>query len=273
MSSGSSESVPLASVFKLYVLVAVVTAIESGSLAWDDTLTVDDSNRSLPSGELQSEPNGTQVSVLEAATKMIAVSDNTATDMLMQRIGRERVEAAVVEVGHHEPSEIMPVLMTRELFALAWGDRPDLTERWSRGDEAERRSVLDELAEVPFTVAVDDVTAGVVWPEGLDWFASADDVTRVHEHLFAMGARHSEVRSILSENPGLGIAFDHDSWPFIAFKGGSSAGVLTLSWHAESKDGALLTVVVLASSDDDVALMQVQNDLGKLAEDIFRLSS
>jgi beta-lactamase class A len=42
---------------------------------------------------LQYEPEGTQISVLDAAAKMISISDNTAADMLIHLVGRSAVEA------------------------------------------------------------------------------------------------------------------------------------------------------------------------------------
>src|SRR5690606_27330832 len=96
----SADAAPTASVFKMYVLYAVAQAIEAGTLTWSEQLEITDDVRSLPSGELQNEPAGTLVTVREAAEKMIAISDNTATDMLIKRLGREQVEAAVAAAGH-----------------------------------------------------------------------------------------------------------------------------------------------------------------------------
>ncbi|WP_295784987.1 Cpe/LpqF family protein, partial [uncultured Microbacterium sp.] len=62
VSIDADRSAPLASVFKLYVLLAVADAVASGELSWDDTLVLDDADRSLPSGELQDAPPGTEVS-------------------------------------------------------------------------------------------------------------------------------------------------------------------------------------------------------------------
>ncbi|MDQ1175501.1 Cpe/LpqF family protein [Microbacterium sp. SORGH_AS_0421] len=46
---------PLASAFKLYVLLAVADAVASGDLSWDEKLVLRDTDRSLPSGELQTQ--------------------------------------------------------------------------------------------------------------------------------------------------------------------------------------------------------------------------
>ena len=54
----------------------------AGKVRWDQPLTVTAQFKSLPPGELQTEPDGTRISVLDSAAKMISLSDNTAADML-----------------------------------------------------------------------------------------------------------------------------------------------------------------------------------------------
>jgi hypothetical protein len=49
--------------------------------------------KGLPSGQPQNELDGTQISVLDTAAKMISISDNTAADMLINLVGRSAVEA------------------------------------------------------------------------------------------------------------------------------------------------------------------------------------
>ncbi len=82
---------PLASVFKLYVLGALVHAADNGEIGWDDPVQIRDELDSLGGATSQEEP-GTDLSVRELATRMISDSDNTATDHLMDLVGREAVE-------------------------------------------------------------------------------------------------------------------------------------------------------------------------------------
>jgi hypothetical protein len=44
----------------------------------------------------------------------------------------------------------------------------------------------------------------------------------------------SAIRRILSINPG--IPFDRKVWPFVAYKGGSEPGVMSLNWLLERAD-------------------------------------
>lgn len=50
---------PLASVAKLYVVLALVEAVEAGEVSWDDTLEVTPDLRSLPPGPCRTSPTAT----------------------------------------------------------------------------------------------------------------------------------------------------------------------------------------------------------------------
>lgn len=98
--------------------------------------------KSLPSGVLQYEPDGTQVSVSDAATKMIAISDNMATDMLINLVGRSEVEAALTAAGMAKPSLNLPFLTTRETFVLMLEEWPSPANRYLAANKAGRRALL-----------------------------------------------------------------------------------------------------------------------------------
>jgi beta-lactamase class A len=85
------------SCFKTFVLAAYLQEVEAGQLDESEQLTVDDGVRSAVSPVLQNLSGTTQArSALEA---MIAHSDNTATDVAMQRVGVERVRQLISDAG------------------------------------------------------------------------------------------------------------------------------------------------------------------------------
>ena len=101
---------PIGAAFKLYVLAALGHAVASGTVRWNQPLTVTAQLKSLPAGELQNEPDGTQVSVLDTAAAMTSLSDNTATDMLINLVGRSAVEDALTTTGMANPALDRPLL-------------------------------------------------------------------------------------------------------------------------------------------------------------------
>lgn len=265
---GADQAAPMASMFKLYVLLAVHDAVQAGELNWSDELIVTDATRSLPSGELQNEANGTKVSLRDAALAMISISDNTATDMLIDAVGRDRVEAAVVSAGHHDPALLTPFLTTRELFMLGFGVDQSVRDEWAAASVSERRTLLAEITIDLDAITPADFAVDPFWQKGLDWFATPADIAAAHTTLAALS--DPEVAAALMANPGVQV--DATAWPEVAYKGGSSVGVLTGSWHAVAPDGTTLTIVVMASSSDAEAVAAAQLEIFSLMADVFRLA-
>ena len=136
----ATRQFPLGSTFKLYVLAAVSRAVDEGRLAWDDVLILD--AKSFPSGIMQSWPDGAPVTLHTAATLMISISDNTATDLVLRAVGREAVEAEMRMSGHSNPEKSFPFLTTREMFVIK---SSDIGETYAAANEAERRAILASL--------------------------------------------------------------------------------------------------------------------------------
>lgn len=243
----TDQAAGIGSTFKLYVLLALVEAIEEGETSWDETLELAEEHMSLPSGNLQNEDPGYEVTVQEAAQAMIEISDNTATDLLIDHLGRQAVEAAVEDAEHHNPQLLQPFLTTRELFQLRWG-APELGEQFSEAiDVEDRREILEEVAELPLELEASDITDDEGAARGLEWFATVEDIAQLLELLEEHAEEHSQLRTILSENPG--IQAESPWWDYLAFKGGSSPGVLAGAWFATDEEGTERTVVFIASGD------------------------
>ncbi len=82
-----SESFASASMIKFPVLVALFQDLDAGKIRLDESLTVDKAVLASGSGDLQFKGAGVQLSVLDTAVKMITISDNTATNMLIAKLG------------------------------------------------------------------------------------------------------------------------------------------------------------------------------------------
>lgn len=91
--TNTDMSLPLASIFKLYVLLAVSDAVKAGTLSWDDKLTITKDGKALGSAGLDKLPPGAQITVRTAAQQMISASDNMATDLLIERMAPARSSA------------------------------------------------------------------------------------------------------------------------------------------------------------------------------------
>jgi beta-lactamase class A len=244
-----STPAPLGSAFKLYVLDALARAVAVGKVSWTQPLTVTAQLKSLPSGQLQTEPDRTKVSVQEAAAKMISISDNTAADMLINLVGRPTVEAALTTAGMADPARDQPFLTTRELFTLKLDHWPALADRYLAASQAGRGALL---ATVVDRAPLPPVTAATGWTtprdiNSIEWFASANDICHVYASLAALARRPglSPVAGVLQINDG-GLGLNPAEWKTTWFKGGSEPGVLTLTYMATTRTGHSYVVAVLA---------------------------
>ncbi|WP_157518113.1 serine hydrolase [Herbidospora mongoliensis] len=240
---------PLGSMFKLYVLGAVAQEIKAGRLSWDDQLTITDTEKSLPSGELQDRPDGTKVPVKEAAKLMISISDNTATDLLINRVGKPAVEGVIRTWSAHADRNI-PLLTTRELFVLKGADYPKYAKGYLRAPD-KRAYLEDTVDKVPTSQIKAWTTPREV--NTIEWFGSPTDMCRALVNLDGLsGPELNEVMS--TADAGLGL--DEKTWPTVWFKGGSEPGVLTLGYLAKS-DKDKIAVVVVEATDEKKAFPEM----------------
>jgi beta-lactamase class A len=93
------EVFPTASVFKVPVIVGLYRQVEAGRLSFEDKLVLKDSEKVPGSGILKELSEGLEVTVRDLSQLMMILSDNTATDMLVERVGKDNVNAAMWRLG------------------------------------------------------------------------------------------------------------------------------------------------------------------------------
>lgn len=76
-----------ASTIKFPILVAFFQDVDAGKVHLDEVLTLKKEVIGGGAGDMQYKPIGTKFTALETATKMMTISDNTATNMLIERLG------------------------------------------------------------------------------------------------------------------------------------------------------------------------------------------
>lgn len=241
-------SQPVGSTFKLWVLAAVVNKIRAGQLRWTDRVTIQDSLDSLPSGVTQEEQDGSTRTVRELAERMIAISDNTATDHLIARVGRPAVEKVMAETGHAHPELNRPFLSTREMMVLKFGADDALQKEYLAANEAGRRKLLETRVRAAPLPALDVVkarlAAGPSLIREIEWLGSPFDLCRV----LVLLTKDEAASKILALNPG--VPAPAGRWSYLAFKGGSETGVLAMAWEHEAASGErYVTAAALSNSD------------------------
>lgn len=97
------EPFPMASTFKIPILATACLQLAAGEINLDARLPLQDEDKSLGSGILPYFEKGLQPTVRDLLTLMIIISDNTATDMMVEFLGGAAViEGTMREIGLSE---------------------------------------------------------------------------------------------------------------------------------------------------------------------------
>ena len=95
-----AESFPMASVFKIPILAVACQQISQGRIDLNARVSLEDADKSLGSGILPYFESGLQPTLRDLLTLMIIISDNTATDMVVDLLGGPQViEDAMRQLG------------------------------------------------------------------------------------------------------------------------------------------------------------------------------
>jgi beta-lactamase class A len=95
----ADESFPMASVLKIPVLVGAARQMDEGKFTLDDRWELTVAEKNLGSGVLTFFDDGLLPTVRDLLTLMIIISDNTATDMVINRVGKDEIVKSMRELG------------------------------------------------------------------------------------------------------------------------------------------------------------------------------
>jgi len=90
---------PLASVFKIPVIVTLYRQVDAGNISLDDKIEMTDYARVPGSGVLKELSPGHEMTIRDYRTLMMLISDNTATDMVVDLLGKENINNTMIELG------------------------------------------------------------------------------------------------------------------------------------------------------------------------------
>jgi len=98
-SINANEVMPAASTIKIPVMVEVFRQLQQGTFDLNHRVTLTPRDRDWGSGEIADAPVGSTFAVSELLTQMIAVSDNTAANMLIRLVGRTHINTTMRSLG------------------------------------------------------------------------------------------------------------------------------------------------------------------------------
>ena len=113
----ADEPMNTVSVIKIPVMVLAYRDAEAGRLNLDERHTIRPEDLRRGTGLLQTFAVGLQPTLRDLVTQMIITSDNTATDILIARVGLARVNRLLDSLGYRETRLRMPI---GQLFRGVW---------------------------------------------------------------------------------------------------------------------------------------------------------
>lgn len=216
----------VASAFKLVVLAVLRDMIDRGEARWSDTVMLKSRHRSLGSGTLQRMPIGSPLTLHTLAVAMIADSDNTAADILIEFVGRDRLETL---------SGMKPFLTTKDMFQFKAD--PALYKRYQQATLETKYGILEGLTE-KWQPSADRIVGP--WGRHAHWLMSVDDLCSWIEKV-------ADLR-LMRINTGV---LDKADWQRVAFKGGNDIGVLNLTSLAHDDQDKAYCISMTWNADQE----------------------
>jgi len=262
-----------ASIFKIWVLGGVARAVAEGTLATEDLIAMVASELA-PGGTINVEPPGTLFSVADLATLMMGISDNTATDLLHEQVGRTLIGELINDYDVAQPEILTPLLGISEQFHLLSSFPLDVSQAYVNGTEAYQQQFLEEEIE-PLGSLVGDpmpyfheslLTSGT-------WRASPMDVCHAFAHLRRL-PQGSDAIELVDRALGAQATQPEvrNAWDRVWYKGGSlntntELRVLTHAWMLQNSAEDPYVVVAMSNSDaGDIDDFKVQSVTGRMLQ-------
>jgi beta-lactamase class A len=123
----ADEKVQTASVIKVPIMVELFSQARERRLALDDVMACTDANRVQGSGVLQNLGAGIRLTLRDTATLMIILSDNTATNMLIDKLGVAAVNERMRAAGLKETT------LYKKVFKPPSETVPEEQKKWGLG--------------------------------------------------------------------------------------------------------------------------------------------
>jgi beta-lactamase class A len=137
----ADEPVPTASTIKLPIMVELFAEAEEGKLDWNQKLELTDQDKVSGSGVLTELAGGDLLSIRDLMHLMIVVSDNTATNLILDRIGGSAVNQRMAQLGLKQTAVMRKIMQTKPEGFTEEGKKPG-NDRWGTGRSCPRDMVV-----------------------------------------------------------------------------------------------------------------------------------
>ena len=133
--------VPTASTIKLPIMVELFAEAEEGKLDWNQKLELTDQDKVSGSGVLTELSAGDLLPIRDLMHLMIVVSDNTATNLILDRIGGNAVNQRMAQLGLTQTAVMREIMQPKPESFTEEGKKPG-NDRWGTGRSCPRDMVV-----------------------------------------------------------------------------------------------------------------------------------
>lgn len=132
----SGEKVQTASVIKVPIMVEVFAQAKENRFTLQDVMALTEENKAQGSGILQDLGLGTHLTIRDVVVLMITMSDNSATNMLIDRVGIKPVNERMKQLG------LVDTVLYKKVFRPATEPLPEEQKKWGLGVTTARDMAL-----------------------------------------------------------------------------------------------------------------------------------
>ena len=251
------------SVIKIPIMVQAFRDAESGRLSFDRRYAIGPDDLRRGSGLIQTFDVGLDPTLRDLVTQMIITSDNTATDLVLDAVGLERVNELLDGAGYRETRVKMSTGdLFREVWVRADPSHATLSDRevFERGFPSDEGASARSFAlEGDSTVWLGRTTAremGRLLEEMLNAALSSEASARQMVSILQAQFYTSRLPRLVRWE-GVGVAHKTGDWPPIA---GNDVGILFY-------DGGP-TVVSVFTNQNTGDFLELEATLGQIAQDL-----
>ena len=258
----ADEPMNALSVIKIPVMVLAYRDAEEGRLDLDERYRIRPEDLRRGSGLLQTFAPGLEPTWRELLTQMIITSDNTATDIMIARLGQERVNELLSELGYEQTrlrattgdlfrrvwvmaDPANAALSHREVFERGFPSDPEASARTFRF-EGDPEEWLGSITAREIAGLLAQIHNGEVASR-----ESSDEMIRILERQFYSSRLPRYIRFRAS------VAHKTGDWPPYA---GNDVGILYYEGGP--------TVIAVFTNQNTGDFVELESTLGRIAEDI-----
>jgi beta-lactamase class A len=229
---GEREPVRTASTIKLPILCALFEAAQEGRVRLDESIELRAEDKVSGSGVLAEFSGGLRLPLLDVARMMIVVSDNTGTNMILERLSADYVNECLTRWGFTVTASMRKIRGDGTALKAPTGfsrlGRLPENERWGIGRSSgyEMTELLERLArkQLPGAEQIIEILKRQQYKDGIG--RRLDSRHPVASKSGALDALRSDVGLVYSPGGPIAIAITVDGMPKADYSPDNAANIL-----------------------------------------------